>query len=572
MEPIDLDLLQGSLETLLRVYPAVRSSTKFGREPQIWSLFERIQTALAASDPLIKRPGIRLRWSVGQGRWAASPWLRLSDSRGRFSCRYILSKDMSSVAFQLEVDAKETSSLENLRRRCSNLQSYGFQLAPAAGLGRIGRAVIASKIYPAKAVPDDGELLHDLELLLQSASELTSRRPPPKRKAVQPMPVFDIASAVEKLILDVASRGFIYEPWQIAAYVAALRTKPFVILAGVSGTGKSQLPALVAEATGGISELIPVRPDWSDSSDLLGYVDLQGVFRPGQLLEVARRASEQPDRYFVCVIDEMNIARVEHYFAEVLSRLEARRQARAGGYETSALLGGTSKLDRVWAQVTLPANLAIVGTVNMDESTHTFSRKVLDRAFTLEFSELELTVWRQISSELKHSIWPARAWYPEAVRLGGLTALSAQGRDAVRRCIEALTTINRMMVQAQLQFGYRTRDEASLFLIHALQSPQAFRSSSGAMVDPLDLVLQMKILPRIAGGSNTIRRLLRQLLGWAHHNQPLTSESEADALVEQWLVAGCPSALPDADYPRTASRLCMMWERLQSEGFTSFWL
>lgn len=572
MEPLDLDLLQGSLEELLQLYPQVRT-TKFHREQKIWNLFERVKTALVSNESLVKRPGIQVRWSVGQGRWAASPWIGLSDGTGRFSCRYVFKKDMSGVVFQLEMEQSEaTSSVDSLRRKCTNLQSYGFELASPSGISAKRSSVIAFKVYRLGAVPDDGELLRDLELLLQSASNLTSLKPSSRQPPVRPTPAFDLASAMERLILDIASRGFVYEPWQIAAYVAALRTKPFVILAGVSGTGKSQLPALVAEATGGSSELIPVRPDWADSSDLLGYVDLQGIFRPGRLLEIARRASEQPDRYHVCIIDEMNIARVEHYFAEVLSRLEDRRQTQKGGYETGALLGRQSSIDRVWAQVVLPANLAIVGTVNMDESAHTFSRKVLDRAFTLEFSEFDLAIWRQVSSELKHSIWPARAWYPQAIRLGGLATLSAQQRDVVRRCIEALNAINRMMVQAQLHFGYRIRDEAALFLIHALQTPQAFRVSSGVAVDPLDLVLQMKVLPRIAGGSNAIRRLVQQLMGWAHHGQPLVSESEADELVEQWLMASCPSALPDADYPRTVSRLCMMWERLQSEGFTSFWL
>lgn len=107
-------------------------------------------------------------------------------------------------------------------------------------------------------------------------------------KAAYAATSFDAPSAMEALLEALAAQGFIYEPWQVAAYVTALRTKPFVILAGITGTGKSQLPRLVAEATGGTSTLIPVRPDWTDSADVLGYVDLQGRFRPGVLLSTLR--------------------------------------------------------------------------------------------------------------------------------------------------------------------------------------------------------------------------------------------------------------------------------------------
>ncbi len=143
---------------------------------------------------------------------------------------------------------------------------------------------------------------------------------------------------VSHVIEAIALSGFYFEPWQIATYITAIRTKPFVILAGVSGTGKSKLPALVAKITGSKSKLLPVRPDWTDSSDVLGYCDLQGNFRPGPLLEFAREADERRDKHFICILDEMNLARVEQYFAEVLSRIEDWQFAEDGGYESGPLI------------------------------------------------------------------------------------------------------------------------------------------------------------------------------------------------------------------------------------------
>jgi len=380
--------------------------------------------------------------------------------------------------------------------------------------------------------------------------------------------------ALEKLISSIASQGFVFEPWQIAAYVTALRTKPFVILAGVSGTGKSKLPKLVAEATMGKPELISVRPDWTDSSDVLGYVDLQGQFRPGMLLDLACEASQKPDMHFVCIMDEMNLARVEHYFAEVLSSIEDRRPDSRGGFESGPLLSANLReADRNWTDQVLPSNLAIVGTVNMDESTYGFSRKVLDRAFTLEFSDIDLTVWdTDGQAEISPRRWPVTAWFPRAIQLSELESLSEEERRLIDQVVEALIEVNKLLIQAQLQVGYRSRDEIALFVLHAQETASLFVTSEGDMVDPLDLALQMKILPRIVGGSNTIRRVVIQLLGWTYQDKPFESEDEAGEVLQAWSSAGHPFALEGAKYPRTAARLCLMWKRLLSEGFTSFWL
>lgn len=383
-----------------------------------------------------------------------------------------------------------------------------------------------------------------------------------------------IEDEMKDLIKVITSFGFIFQPWQIAAYVAALRTKPFIILAGVSGTGKSKLPALVARATGGEVRLLPVRPDWTDSSDVLGYADLKGNFRPGPLLELAREATENQDKHYVCIIDEMNLSRVEHYFAEVLSCIEDRQQEHQGGYASGPLLSQRLReADATWARQGLPANLALVGTVNMDESTHGFSRKVLDRAFTIELSDIDLTAWEKVNqSDTSIRSWPVQAWYPRAIQLGGLNPIDDEAEDIINTVIKTLTQINLFLLQAQLQVGYRTRDEVALFVLHAREILPAFATRAGEKVDPLDLALQMKILPRIVGGNSAIRRTIVQFLGWAYNGKPLRDEQEAEPLLAAWESTGRPDTLAKADYPRTAARLCLMWERLQNEGFTSFWL
>lgn len=381
-------------------------------------------------------------------------------------------------------------------------------------------------------------------------------------------------SPLENIIASISNTGFVFEPWQIAAYITALRTKPFVILAGVTGTGKSKLPDLVSKATSGVSKLISVRPDWTDSSDVLGYCSLNEKFRPGQLLVFVQEATESPDKHHVCIIDEMNIARVEHYFAEILSKIEDRRKASNGGFESSRLLGQElSGDDAHWSTYGLPANLAIVGTVNMDESSHGFSRKVLDRAFTIELSDIDLTKWESvISEEMTPTPWPVDKWHPRAIQLSQLALLTESERKEIDRVIKVLTEINSFLVHAQLQVGYRSRDEIALFIMHAQDYKASFVTSSGVEVDPLDLALLMKVLPRIVGGSSPVRRAILQLLGWAVTGKGFQTDEDAKPTIDLWESGGRSGAVSEALYPRTAARLCLMWDRLLSEGFTSFWL
>jgi len=401
---------------------------------------------------------------------------------------------------------------------------------------------------------------------------------PDLRDSIEPPTVIDESDAMRSLIDRIRAKGFVFQPWQIAAYVTAIRTKPFVILAGVSGTGKSKLPMLVAELTGAATpRRIAVRPDWTDSSDVIGYVDLQNQFRPGVVLQAMRAASMNQQRFHVCLIDEMNLARVEHYFAEFLSAIEDRRPSEGGGFESSPLITQQLSNDsEEWGDQTIPRNLAIVGTVNMDESTHGFSRKVLDRAFTIELSEIDLAGGLTKSGLARTGEtleeWPISNWMCPASRLDEVDFNDPLNQKDIQRTVETLQQVNEVLVHAQLQVGYRTRDEIALFVINARSLTSAFVTNDGARVDPLDLALMMKVLPRIAGGSNSVRRVLLGLLGIATNGSPLSADADPSDLIESWERESRPGAFSTGRHSRTASRLCLMWNRLEVEGYTSYWL
>ena len=166
----------------------------------------------------------------------------------------------------------------------------------------------------------------------------------------------------------IAGQGFTFPPEVVVDYYISLKAKPFVILTGISGTGKTRLTQLFAEAlTGhdsGHSLLVAVAPDWTDDSYLLGYYN---VIQEKQIETAFSRfyawsSDVKGEPFFVC-LDEMNLAKVEHYFSHFLSSMET------GSF---------------------PTNFFMTGTVNIDESTYQFSKKVLDRANTIEFNDVYL--------------------------------------------------------------------------------------------------------------------------------------------------------------------------------------
>ncbi|MEM9996637.1 MAG: AAA family ATPase [Bacteroidota bacterium] len=396
---------------------------------------------------------------------------------------------------------------------------------------------------------------------------VSSVRETPASYRLRPSKDFDRAVATEAVIAKIAAQGFVYPPWLVAAYLTALRTKPFALLTGPTGVGKSALPRLVAEATGGTATLLPVHPDWTDAAETLGYTDLAGRFRPGGLLRAARAAMEDPIRHHVAVLDEMNLARPEHYLADVLSRLEARYPT-PRGYATAPLLG-VIDVAAPWADVSLPPNLSLVGTVNVDESTYPFSRKVLDRAFVLPFGTEPLTAWTtRAGKPPAPEAWPVHAWQPRALRLAGLVDLSDDDQQRIQRVVGLLAEADGLLRPAGFAVGYRSRDEIALFVLHAGETPEAFRLADGTPVDPLDVALLAKLLPRLAGGSRALRDALAGLLAWSVGD---TAADEAETLLDTYAEAGRPSRFPVARFPSTAARLARMLARLDGESYASFW-
>lgn len=242
----------------------------------------------------------------------------------------------------------------------------------------------------------------------------------------------------------------------------------FAVLTGISGSGKTQLALNYANALRGTSHdespnvrIIPVQPGWYDPSPLLGYVNpiQEASYRSAPFLELLLQAAEDPETPYVAILDEMNLSHPEQYLAPVLSAMET--------HDWIDLHQLGEDITLIPMRVRYPANLAIIGTLNMDETTHGLSDKVLDRAYTLEFWDIDVAAFPGWTTTL----------LPED--------LKQTAKDLLSQLVKALEPV-------RLHFGWRTIDDVLSYL--------AFHNAS-AKVDlhTLDQVVYAKVLPKIRG-------------------------------------------------------------------------
>ena len=366
-------------------------------------------------------------------------------------------------------------------------------------------------------------------------------------------------------------------------YITAIKSKPFLLLAGISGTGKSRIVRELARACWDVDspeytahkpknyEMVQVKPNWHDSSELIGYVSrINGEqYVVGPFLRFMVKAILDPNTpYFLC-LDEMNLAPVEQYFAEFLSVIESRKQENGKvvtdpivDYEpTEAYKNLIDQLfddDEIRAEylkekggkrLSIPQNLIVVGTVNMDETTFSFSRKVLDRAMTIEMNEVNLAGGLTQKHETIGKL-----------NFDDLVGMNVEGVDVYAdhlevcdKAIAYLQKINDVLEGTPFKVAYRTRNEFLLYVVNNLpyrkDEDGNELSEEEVVARALDEITSMKVLSRIEGDDQKVKE-------------------ELLARLEQVVTDMLPETLHEKSV--SLAKLKEMKERCKT-GFTSFW-
>ena len=376
-------------------------------------------------------------------------------------------------------------------------------------------------------------------------------------------------------------------------FITAVKSKPFLLLAGISGTGKSRIVRELARACWDKDseefkvqkprnfEIVQVKPNWHDSSELIGYVSRvsgEPVYVSGDFLKFVAKAWEEPEvPYFLC-LDEMNLAPVEQYFAEYLSVIESRKADSDGNITTDPILKSVSS-EWYWnlcreltseeelreqfrdEGVSIPHNLIVVGTVNMDETTFSFSRKVLDRAMTIEMNEVDLNGGLEQKYEQIGKLSAAEL-IGNAVE--GVDVYSSY-KEVCDTAIAYLQKVNDKLEGTPFKIAYRTRNEVLLYVVNNLPynkiegDDESTYKEEFVIARALDEITNMKILSRIEGDETKVSKALLDDLGKAIKDGLETVFAE---IFDE----------DDDDVYTSVSlaKLDEMKKRLDS-GYTSFW-
>lgn len=385
----------------------------------------------------------------------------------------------------------------------------------------------------------------------------------------------------------------------LLSYLTAIRTKPFILLAGISGTGKSRIVRKLAQATITESlqksydpdsvkdefnrwslhkpanfELIQVKPNWHNSMDVVGYKSNIGTihYESTPFIEFVARAWQHQDVPFFLCLDEMNLAPVEQYFAEFLSAIESR-SFENGKYVTDPIVKPfesfdtkdanghvTDKLsDRMVAKLlgaldtqskteisdwfkskglTLPKNLIVMGTVNMDETTFSFSRKVLDRAMSIEMNEVDYKGFFEGITE--NDIPELTGDLSLSLIDRPLKGLESKDNHATE--VQAyLVAINDILDDTPFKLGYRAANEALLYV------SASNKYGINNVATALDDFTLMKILSRIEGDKRSL----------------VTKKGED-------LLTALSNVITEA-YPKSNKKLKLMIDTLAHKQFVSYW-
>jgi 5-methylcytosine-specific restriction protein B len=556
--------IHDSLNKILNEWPVEKQKPFRGNE-----LAEFIRTAFSEEIGQLVHAingTLKIKASAGAGNWASVPWLAILDPRITDSTQhgvypvYLFRADGSGVYLSLgqgtteptnkygraEAERRLQETASELRQKIPQLSKWSGGPTDLRSDTSLGRSYeipnIGARLYEKGIVPAEETIKGDLLEMLSIYEKIISLQPVLKHKE---HPVAQSKAQKERLMVQdfqetLMAVGFQFDETLPTRLASALEAKPFLLLTGLSGSGKTKLAQAFSGWICGPDnqfELIAVGADWTSNENLLGYPDAlspKSYRKPDNgALDLILRAKDDPENPYFLILDEMNLSHVERYFADFLSAMESG--------EAISLHDDTGEdWNGVPAKLKIPKNLFVIGTVNVDETTYMFSPKVLDRANVIEFrvsdDEMKSFLENPVKPDLE-SIAGQGAQYAKAF-VAAATQKDVPLDEGLKTKISGvLMEFFPQLKEAGAEFGYRTAHEICRFVyFHKELSGEGWEFNSA-----LDAAIMQKLLPKLHGSKKKLGPVLDKL-----------------------------NTLCGERFPASSEKIVRMQKRLAEHGFTSF--
>ncbi len=454
----------------------------------------------------VKRDGLSIEISFGVGRASAIPWIAFTGfnqtvKNGIYPV-YLYYKDFDTLVLAYGVSESNSPLIEwsSLEAKITIKQYFAKKVSNKPK--KYGNSYVY-KVYDINSMPSEETLENDLSNIIEQYKLQFSKK---TNKIMKGKVLPNIDFSISQFQSNLSHSGLFFSEVRITRFIASLLTKPFIILTGLSGSGKTKLAQAFVQWICQDEmqyRVIPVGADWTNREPLLGYPNAlkpEEYVKPDSgVLDLIMEANTHKDLPYFLILDEMNLSHVERYFADFLSAMESK--------ESIPLYSEGQVTNGVPSALTIPKNLFIIGTVNIDETTNMFSPKVLDRANTIEFRVTEKEMEGFLSN----------------IKEINMESLNAKGAGMAKSFLELSENksfpdtdnkeTNEMLIRffvelkkTGAEFGYRSATEI-LRLINQLN----VLDDSLTLNEKLDIAIMQKLLPKLHGSRRKLCPILETL-------------------------------------------------------------
>jgi 5-methylcytosine-specific restriction protein B len=519
-------------------------------------------TDLKTSTYLSNYLGVKVKVSFGQGGQANVPWISFlrdgqTTQNGIYPV-YLFYKDLDLLILAYGISETKTPEVNWSLANPKTIINY-FSENNLGFPFRYGKSYIF-KAYKTNELAQKETLDNDLFEIVQyyKSIQLEKINQEPITKSIN--------FSYKTFIQSIFDSNLFFVNNLIIRFTSSLLTKPFVILTGLSGSGKTKLAQAFAMwicENDAQYKIVPVGADWTNREPLLGFpngLDATKYVTPDSgALELIINASkeENQDKPYFLILDEMNLSHVERYFADFLSVMESKEMVKL----YSGAVRESSDCTKIPAEIAWPKNLFIVGTVNIDETTYMFSPKVLDRANVIEF--------RVTDTEMESYLASAKELKMESLKAGGASMAADFVRMAKADLIQiaeekeindALLAFFKELKKSGAEFGYRSASEILRFAGVAKTIEPAW-----IVDDVIDAAVMQKLLPKVHGSRNKLSKILPVLGGFCLVNP----EKIKDDYLEKFDSVDFEN---DANikYKLSFEKICRMYRNAIENGYASY--